>query len=197
MAAKTNHAFEQEYKSFVVPYAPPKGDKRRIIVPETKIARIKQLAMEIAVEKGKERQHQVDGRGAFRRQFTGLLGEAALEEYFGIELIDYSVGNSSKYRAASLQRVGLNVGITTVENWKFPIIYKNPYHPELICVKRKDNEVVLFGYASVDVLKQYQSDAFILDERLRQRGTKSAFYGFSELLNVESLEDLRRFSGLV
>ena len=90
-----------------------------------------------------------------------------------------------------MKKIGLNIGVKTVEIWKFPIVHKKPYRPELICVKRTDNEVLLFGYASMDILRRYQTDDFILDRNLRQRGTKSAFYGFSELVEINSFKELK------
>lgn len=186
------HKFEEEYKQFVVPCAPPTGSNRRIIVPEEKLRRIQLLAERIAAAKSVEHHHQIDGVSEYKRQYTGLLGEAALEEFFGIDIIDYSVGDSRKYNVADLKKIGLDIGVKTVETWKFPIVHKVPCRPELICVKRKENEVVFFGYASREVLETYQTDAFILDENLKRRGTKAAFYGFSELIPVDSLDALKQ-----
>lgn len=185
------HSFEAEYKKFVVPYAPPINSNRRITVPDDKVDKVKDLARRIAEAKATEAHHLIDGMSEYKRQYTGLLGEAALEEFFGIDIIDYSVGNSNTYNVADMKKIGLNIGVKTVEIWKFPIVHKNPYRPELICVKRTDNEVLLFGYASMDVLRRYQTDDFILDRNLRRRGTKSAFYGFSELVEINSFKELK------
>ena len=184
------HSFEAEYNKLVVPYAPPINSNKRIIVPNQKVEKVKSLARRIANAKAVEAHHLIDGLSEYKRQFTGLLGEAAIEEFFGIDIIDYSVGNSNTYNVADMKKLGLNIGVKTVEVWKFPIVHKTPYRPELICVKRKDNEVLLFGYASMDILRKYQTDDFILDRNLRQRGTKSAFYGFSELIEINSFDEL-------
>ena len=186
------HAFEEEYRRLVVPYAPPIGSPRRIIVPEVKVEQMQIFAKQIAQAKMEEEHHRIDGASEYRRQLTGLIGEAAIEEFFGISFIDFSIGNSKKYNVADMKRVGLNVGIKTVEPWKFPVVHKDPYRPELICVKRKDNEVLLFGYASIDVLRLYQTDKYILDENLRRRGTKSAFYGFAQLVEINSFAELQQ-----
>ena len=186
-----SHKFEEEYRRYVVPYAPNINSNRRIIIPEYKVEKVRALAEKIASAKVSEEHHKIDGTSEFKRQYTGLLGEAALEEFFGIDIIDYSVGNSNDYNVADLRKIGLDIGVKTVEIWKFPIVHKRPYRPELICVKRKENEVVFFGYANMEVLERYQTDDFILDERLKQRGTKSAFYGFSELIEIDSLKTLK------
>ncbi len=184
------HTFKREYEELVVPYAPPVDSNRRIIIPEAKLERVKDLAKRIAEAKQNEEHHLIDGQKEYKRQLTGLLGEAAIEEFFGIEVIDYSVGNSNTYNVADMKKAGFNLGVKTVEVWKFPIVHKNPRRPELICVKRKENEVVFFGYASKSVLSEFQTDDFILDEHLRARGTKSAFYGFSKLQKVDTLDEL-------
>ena len=186
-----SYKFKEEYERLVVPYAPDIGSKRRITIPEPKVEKVRALAERIASAKVGEEHHKIDGGSEFKRQYTGLLGEAALEEFFGIDIIDYSVGNSNEYNVADLRKIGLDIGVKTVEICKFPIVHKRPYRPELICVKRKENEVVFFGYASMEVLARYQTDDFILDGRLRQRGTKSAFYGFSELIEIDSLKTLK------
>lgn len=184
------HNFENEYKKYVVPFAPDIESPQRITVPQDKITKIERLAKRIAEAKSIEKHHLIDNRSEYKRQYTGLLGEAAIEEYFGINIIDYSVGNSNIYNIADLNKVNLNIGVKTVEIWKFPLVHKKPFRPELICVKRKSNEIVFFGYASINTLKKYQNDNFILDNNLRNRGTKSAFYGFNELIKVDSFEDL-------
>jgi hypothetical protein len=183
--------FEAEFERLVIPYAPSIDSGRRIILPEEKIDRIRQLATEIANAKVTEAHHRIDGGNEFKRQFTGLLGEASLEEFLGIDIVDYSIGDSNNYDVADLNRSGLDIGVKTVEDWKFPIVHKNPIRPELICIKRDNNEVLFFGYASVDTLRKYQTDEFILDRRLRQRGTKASFYGFSELIPINSFEELQ------
>ena len=184
------HKFKEEYEKLVVPYAPAKDSSKRIIIPQAKIEKIEKLAKQIADAKTQEKHHLIDGLNEYKRHYTGLLGEAAIEEFFDIQIIDYSVGSSNIYNIADMKKIGLNIGVKTVEVWKFPIVHKEPPRPELICIKRTSNEVLLFGYASKSVLSQYQTDDFILDPNLKARGTKSAFYGFSELLDVNNLNEL-------
>lgn len=186
-----SHKFEAEYRELVVPYAPGRDSRQRILIPDHKLEKIRTLARQIAEAKAGEAHHIIDGASEYKRQYTGLLGEAALEEYFGIDIIDHSVGSSNAYNSADLRKIGLDIGVKTVEVWKFPIVHKHPIRPELICVKRKENEVIFFGYASKNVLARYQTDRFILDRQLKQRGTKSAFYGFSQLIPIDSLEKLK------
>ena len=101
------HKFEDEYKKLVVPYAPDTDSSRRIIVSDAKIKKVRALARKIALAKSCEEHHKIDGENEFKRQFTGLLGEAALEEYFGIDIIDYSVGDSKEYNVADLKKLVL------------------------------------------------------------------------------------------
>lgn len=186
------HKFEYEYRQYVVPYAPPQGSPFRIIVPDYKVKMVERLARDTAIAKTVEDHHQEDNQSEYTRYYTGFIGEAAMEEFLGIDILDYSVGNSNDYNHADLRKHGLNIGVKTVEPWKFHIVHKNPVRPELICVKRKPNEVLLFGYATVDVLRRYQTEEFILAKGLKARGTKAAFYGYSELIPIHTLDELKK-----
>ncbi|MGO4961401.1 hypothetical protein ACTQ5X_06620 [Jeotgalibaca porci] len=180
------------YNQLIFPYA---QDKPRVKISLEKAVKIQNLAQHIIEAKKKESHHIVDNGSEFTRFYTGLLGEAAMEEYLGIDIIDYSVGSSNDYNYADLSKVGLNVGIKTVEFGKFPIIHKNSVRPELINVKINNYTVVFFGYASIHTLNNYQNSDLILSSNLRRRGTKSAFYGFDKLEKVENLEQLKNIGG--
>jgi hypothetical protein len=140
--------------------------------------------------KKKEGHHIIDDGQEYKRFFTGMMGECAMEKLFGVRFIDWSVGDSSDYNSADLRSLGLNVGIKTVELGKFPVVHKRVYRPELINIRRTEDTIILCGFATVDVLEKYQDDSLILSPKLRQRGTKSGFYGFEHLLKVETLNDI-------
>lgn len=179
--------YREEYKRTIVPYA---ENKPRITIDDDKISEINNLVNEIVKAKLSEAHHKCDHGSEYKRFYTGLLGEAAMEKYFGIDIIDKTVGDSKKYNVADLSSIGLNIGIKTVEIWKFPIVHKVVERPELINIRRDDKTVVFFGYATREVLSKYQDDSFILSNALRARGTKSAFWGFSELIPIKTLEEL-------
>lgn len=182
-----NIEYRRDYYKYVVPYA---NNKPRIVLSDNKIKAINTLATNIVSAKTFEDHHIVDHFNEQKRFTTGLLGEAAMEQLLGIEIVDYSVGNSNFFNVADLSKLGYNIGIKTVELWKFPIIHKSVKRPEIINVLRDGNSVICFGYASKRVLEQFQNDDYILSPSLRSRGTKTGFYGFSELIPITCLDDI-------
>jgi hypothetical protein len=183
-----------KYDTHVLPY---KQHYKKIIIPEPKVKKIEEYVSAIIEQKEKEAHHQIDGRSHYKRFYTGTLGEAALEEYLGVNnIIDWNIGNSNDFHVPDLSRLGVKAGIKTVEYGKFPIIFKNSYSPEIIMIKVSDNHVVICGLATRAVLNKYQSDQLIMDKNLRQRGTKTGFYGFEHLKTFSTIEELRELSPL-
>ena len=154
------------------------------------LQQIDEFVKAVIAKKASENHHIIDHGQEYKRFHTGMMGERAIEKLFGVSFIDWSVGNSNTYNIADLNSLGINVGIKTVELNKFPIIHKVPHRPEMICIKRSENTVILCGLATIDVLKTYQDDDLILSPALRSRGTKTAFYGFEHLIPIRSINDL-------
>lgn len=152
---------------------------------------VDKFATEVVKTKTTESHHIIDNGQEHKRFYTGMMGECALEQLFGIQFIDWTIGESSYYNVADLRAIGFNVGIKTVEMHKFPIIHKNSKRPEIICIKRTDDTVIVCGLAMPEVLNKYQNDELIMSPKLRARGTKTGFYGFAELIPIHSLDDLK------
>lgn len=170
------------------------GSVIKVSISEEKQAKIKELVSDIVDAKAKEDHHKIDNRKESKRFFTGLMGEAAVEEVLGMPIIDWTVGNSNKYHHPDIP--GYKVGVKTVEYGKYPIIFKkNNYYPQIFCVldPRQSGVVYVCGLATPDVLNTYQNDDFILDPNLRARGTKTAFCGFHNLKSVESILDIEKY----
>lgn len=176
------------YEDLVVKYA---KNFIPVKVPEDKVAAIRLLVDAIVAQKQKEDIHATDHRSESKRFFTGLMGEAALEELLHIDIIEWQAGDSIKYSHPDIKELG--VGIKTVERDKFPIIFKNNKYPQIICIVSNKIKDVVFvcGLATPAVLNRYQSDRLVLDDRLLARGTKTAFYGFGNLVRIESVEDIK------
>ena len=153
--------------------------------------RIDAFVRKIVAKKLGEMHHQIDNLSEYKRFHTGIMGECAIEKFFNCQFIDWSIGDSRQYHKADLRKLGINVGIKTVEMYKFPIVFKREDYPELICIKRNENTIILCGLAQVEILNRYQDDNLILDQNLRNRGTKTGFYGFEHLIKINSLEELR------
>jgi hypothetical protein len=90
---------------------------------------------------------------------------------------------------------GYSVGIKTVEQGKFPIIFKKNDYPQIICIRslKEPNLIYVCGLATKEVLNTYQDTSLILDRNLRARGTKTGFYGFQYLKPIESLKDIEKY----
>lgn len=181
---------ERSYDDYVTRYS---DSFTRVVIEPEYISKIKKFVNKIIEAKSKEHHHKIDYHQEEKRFTTGLLGEAALEKLFGIPIIDWSIGNSNLYHKPDIP--GYKIGIKTVERDKFPIIFKNNWYPQIICIKstKHANLVFVCGIATIEILNKYQDDDLILDSNLRKRGTKTGFYGFAHLLPLRSLDDLSKY----
>lgn len=188
-----NEQYKEDYKKYLSPCL---RGKPCIKLSSTTCDKIATLSKEIIKAKVSESHHRCDNHQEFKRFYTGLLGEAALEKLFHTEIVDYNVGPSSYFNVADLSKQGLNIGIKTSEKWNFPVIHKYVKRPEIINVKKDDNTIICLGLATVEVLQQYQSDDYILSPYLKARGTKTCFYGFDKLITIRNLDELRKWSSV-
>jgi len=163
------------YEKYVEPYL---GHYVKISVPELKITQIESFVDKLSKIKPKEGCYKQDGSCMRDRFYTGALGEAAIEEYLGINFIDWSVGNSFEFDRADLP---FGIGIKTVDYGKFPLIKKDPIYPEIMVLRVDDRNVLICGLAKVEILQKYQDDGLILSPNVRKMGKKTGFYGFHAL----------------
>lgn len=162
----------------------------RVKIDDDIIEKIKELTYRVVIEKQKEFHHKFDGNKEYKRFYTGFLGEAAIEKFFGINIIDWSYGDSKKYDVADLSKIGLKIGIKTSEVYNFPIIFKHNTYPQIINIRYGSNVIFICGLATVDILNCYQNDELILSPALRRKGTKTGFYGFNELISLKGITDI-------
>ena len=153
-------------------------------VPVEKINKIEGFLGEIIEAKKSEVIHQLNGNNEEKRWRTGLMGEAAIEEYLGIEIIDWTTGDSKKYSKPDVKKLG--IGVKNSKWGNFPLIYKHNTYPQVICIQTGIDEILICGVASVDVLNTYQDDSLVLDWRAKYYGGKTGFYGFAYLEPLEN-----------
>jgi len=165
----------------------------KIEIEKEYIDRISIFVSKLIKKKSKEQHHIVDDRKESKRFTTGFLGEAALEKVLGISIIDWTIGDSDSYHVPDIP--GYKIGIKTVEYGKFPIVFKNNYYPQIICIVDTTNIGIVYvcGIATPDILNKYQDDDLILDSKLRARGTKTGFYGFDYLKPITGIKDIENF----
>lgn len=164
-----------------------------ITITDEELAKIDEFVKEKIKAKMLEDQHKVDGGEEYKRSFTGMMGEVAVAKHFGKNFVDWTVGSSRKYNVADLRSIGYNVGIKTVEMGKFPLVTRNAYRPELICVRKNDNTIVICGLATSNVIRANLNDNFVKSPNVIKRGEKSAFTGFHELIKISSLDELNTY----
>lgn len=161
----------------------------KVIIPDETMEKIEKLSDEIICCKMKEKEHKIDNTNEKTRWMTGLVGEAACEIYYGLKIIEWSAGETLKYKHPDIQGLCIgDVGIKTVEKGKFPIIYKENPYPQLFCIRTKYNEVLICGLATKSILNRYQNDDLIIDPNLRKKGCKTGFYGFNYLFSPDILK---------
>ena len=161
-----------------------------IDIHDEKARNVYELALNVVSRKKGKAHHIIDNKQELKRFYTGFLGEAAVEQLLGIDIIDYSVGDSALFHVSDFVLNGKKVGIKTVEYGKFPIIFKRNDYPQIICVKISNNRVYICGLATIQVLNKYQSDDLVLSPLLRNRGTKTGFYGLDHLIVFKSKNEL-------
>lgn len=163
-----------------------------ITLPASTLKQIDEFAREVIRQKESEQHHAMDSGHEYKRFYTGLMGECAVEQYYGCKFVEWTIGDSDDYNHADLQAAGADVGIKTAEKYNFPVVHKSAYRPEIISIKLTDTEILICGLATVEVLNRYQDDDLIKSEFLKQRGTKTGFYGFNKLIRVDSIEELKK-----
>lgn len=168
----------------------PKYKKFVVTVPEEKLKKIRAFAKKLAKKKMEEVHYQIDSGSLVKRLVTGLTGEAAVEELLGVDIIDWTIGDSQYYNVADIQELG--VGVKTVEYGLHPLVPINPKMPQIICVKMSECEVIVCGLASIKVLKKYQDRNLVKAKGARMRGTKAGFYGFKYLDEFANLKQLKK-----
>lgn len=141
-------------------------------------------------KKKKEKHHIQDPYNEAKRWRTGMGGELALEIFIDKKFADLSIGNSNDYHVPDLSKLGLTVGIKTVELGKYPVIFKRSEKPEIIILKLDSERYCILGLATVEILNKYQDDDEILSPSLRSRGTKTGFVGLHSLKRFKNYEEL-------
>ena len=172
-----------------------------VVVPQKKIEKIKIFCKAVVEAKKGEKIHKIDSDGEYQRFYSGTLGEAAIEELLGVEMIDWNVGKSRFFNVADLRSIGLNIGIKTVKmrDNSFPQI--NIFNkqdgttyvkrPEIINIRVSDNTVRIMGLASVELLTKYTDKRLRYGSLYNEQRPKWGFYKFDELQMFNSLEELR------
>lgn len=150
------------------------------------------LADQIVEAKKSETAHKADGASEQKRFVNGLKGEAAVAKLLRLSVVNSEVGHSAEFNVPDIK--GYGVGVKTVDYGNFPVIPKENTYPQIICICHPTaNDVVyVCGLADVATLNKFQHDDLLLDPNLKAKGTKTGFWGFSQLKEV-SLETIEPY----
>jgi len=147
---------------------------------------------DVIAKKKSESHHKSDPHNEAYRWRTGMGGEMALEQYLGKSFVDFSIGDSEDYHVPDLSKLGLNVGIKTVERGKYPVIFKRSEKPEIVILRLSDDTFGILGLVTPEDLNKHQSDEEILSPALRARGTKTAFVGLHTITPFRDFDELTK-----
>ena len=161
----------------------------KVVLNPLELQYVLKTAKDIVEVKCHETAHRKDGASELKRFVNGLKGEAAVSKYLGMPIINPDVGVSVDFDTPDIP--GYEIGIKTVEYGHFPVIPKVNTYPQIICICHPTaNEIVyICGLAEVDTLQKFQFDDLIVDPNLKAKGTKTGFFGFSNLIPV-TLENI-------
>ena len=177
------------YKNTVTPHS---HNFILIELEDREVERIEDFCDRVIEAKIKESQYDRDYTSMRKRFYTGTAGELAVEKYLETQgVVDWTIGDSKLYHKADLTSIGVDAGVKTVEFGMFPIVFKESYSPEIICILWKKKWVYICGIASPYVLDNHQDINLVLDQRLKDKGTKSAFWGFNQLKQFKNLVQLK------
>jgi len=132
-----------------------------------------------------------DNRKIVENSFNnGYISEVALEHFLKIKFIKWNIREESEKDFPDLSYLGINVGIKTCNSDKghFPLIYSRPKNPEIITILKPPNTVFICGYATIPVLKYYQSPEYAFGTAYNKKG---GFWGFHKLHNFKNKKELR------
>lgn len=162
----------------------------RVNLSPSELQFVLRTANNVAEVKAHETAHKKDGISEIKRFLNGFKGEAAVAKLLGIDIIDPTVGVSVDFDKPDIP--GFNVGIKCAAYGHFPVIPKDNKYPQVICIAHPLDDAIVYvcGLADVDTLNKYQNMDLILDPNLKAKGTKTGFWGFSELkeLSFDTLE---------
>lgn len=167
----------------------PTNKEITIQVNQETIDKIIKFSQKIEKVKPNEFEYSKDSKSLNIRFINGLLGEAAIEQYFGISFIDLTIGDSKKYNYPDIKF--FNVGVKTSGYGRFPVIFKNNNYPQIICILDPCvlGLVYICGLATPQILNKYKDNDLLIDPNLKRKGTKAGFYGLNHLIPIQMIKE--------
>ena len=113
--------------------------KKSVFISQKNIDLIKAFIPIIIEYKHAEKNYQIDYNKLYKRWYTALLGELAVEKLFNIHVVNWNINPSIEHDHADLLKAGYNIGVKTVSYGKCHIIHSKPVRPEIMLFKMSHN----------------------------------------------------------
>jgi hypothetical protein len=114
----------------------------------------------------------------FEKVFIQLGGEVVMEQYLGIDFIDYeNIGLDSS--RPHMSKIYPNIDITTFTYGFFPLVWKNTFRKTLFICRMSKKEYYICGVGTPGIINSFSSNSLVQSPYLKK--TKKGFYGFYHL----------------
>ena len=163
--------------------------QKNITLTKEDMLEVKKYAETKSGVKRQEIETQKDPLDLLGRNLSGIMGELAVEKYLKAKFIKWNDFVTQRNYRPDLSALGLNIGVKTVKKGYFHLIYPK-IHEHQILVFRDNENLIIGGLATIEVLKKYSSKEYCFDDAVKKIG----FYGFEHLIPFESVEDLKRLT---
>ena len=120
--------------------------------------------------------------------FNGYMGEIAIEHFLKTKFIHWKIRSEKEPDISDLSYLGIELGVKTSEFGNLPLTYHYPKIPEIITIIEKPKTVYVAGYATIPMLKYYQSPNYVFGDVSRIKG---GFWGFHKLHKFKNIDELR------
>ena len=188
------------YKDWVVPFL---KDFDVITLSKEEVESIKDFALKLEEAKKSEQGYKNDGEGIYYRHLNGLYAEKAIEKRFGVNFIDYSVGESSEYdhgdlKNASCPHIGVKGVVLNYSEENFHLITRVAIKCEILVFLEKlsngDIKCYIAGIYTPDVLREYNTRDGVKEGI---SSTKGFFYGIPYYKKITSYNHIKKYNDAI
>jgi hypothetical protein len=121
----------------------------------------------------------------FRKPFMQVAGETVMEQFLGIDFVDYD--NVSDIKIPHINKItgSKSVDVSTFSFGFLPLVYGRTYRKTIFICMVSKREYYICGLGAPAVINGYSKSDLVISDRLRMGG-KAAFYGFDQLKQLSA-----------
>lgn len=116
----------------------------------------------------------------FSKKINGII---AIEKHLNLKIINWKEINPKNFQP-KVKLKGVLYDVINCGNGNLPLIEKNNKRPAIITVAMSEDQIMICGVASVDILNKYQNDKLV--GGLLNGRNRTAFVGFKYLTQLET-----------